>query len=94
MSDTSKTWLVTGTARGLSGHEVSDPAKISTLIVQLSRRNDLPLRLFLGGDALHVCNLADDERAAELERWREVTLSTHFPDAQLPEGLDMLKKWK
>jgi len=77
-----------------SGHEVSDPAKIATLIVQLSRRNDPPLRLLLGGDALRVCNLADDERAAELERWREVTLSTHFPDAQLPEGLDMLKKWK
>jgi hypothetical protein len=47
-----------------------------------------------GGDALHVCNLADDERAAELERWREVTLSTHFPDAQLPEGMDVLEKSK
>ena len=76
------------------GHEVSDPAKIATLIVQLSRRDDLPLRLLLGGDALHVCNLADAERAEELERWREVTLSTHFPDAQLPDGLDMLKKRK
>ena len=76
------------------GHEVSDPAKIATLIVQLSRRADLPLRLLLGGDALHVCNLADAERAEELERWREVTLSTHFPDAQLPDGLDMLKKRK
>jgi NAD(P)-dependent dehydrogenase (short-subunit alcohol dehydrogenase family) len=31
------------------GHEVSDPAKIATLIVQLSRRDDLPLRLLLGG---------------------------------------------
>ena len=74
------------------GHEVSDPAKIAALIVQLSRRDDLPLRLLLGGDALHVCNVADAERAAEMEKWRETTLSTHFPDAQLPEGLDVLKK--
>ena len=77
-----------------SGHEISDPAKIATLIVQLSRRDELPLRLLLGGDALHVCSLADAERTEELEQWRETTLSTHFPDAQLPEGLDMLKKWK
>ena len=74
------------------GHEISDPAKIAALIVQLSRRDELPLRLLLGGDALHVCNLADAERAEEQERWRETTLSTHFPDAQLPEGLDFLKK--
>jgi NAD(P)-dependent dehydrogenase (short-subunit alcohol dehydrogenase family) len=77
-----------------SGHEISDPAKIATLIVQLSRRDELPLRLLLGGDALHVCSLADAERTEELEQWRETTLSTHFPDAQLPEGLDVLKKPK
>ena len=76
------------------GHEISDPAKIAALIVELSRRDELPLRLLLGGDALHVCNLADAERAEEQERWRETTLSTHFPDAQLPEGLDFLKKPK
>ncbi|QIE23456.1 3-oxoacyl-[acyl-carrier-protein] reductase FabG [Caballeronia sp. SBC1] len=74
------------------GHEISDPAKIAALIVQLSRRDQLPLRLLLGGDALHVCSLADAERAEEQEQWRETTLSTHFPDAQLPEGLDFLKK--
>lgn len=76
------------------GHEISDPAKIAALIVELSRRDQLPLRLLLGGDALHVCSLADTERAEEQERWRETTLSTHFPDAQLPEGLDFLKKPK
>jgi NAD(P)-dependent dehydrogenase (short-subunit alcohol dehydrogenase family) len=76
------------------GHEISDPAKIAALIVQLSRRDELPLRLLLGGDALYVCSLADAERAEELEQWRETTLSTHFPGAQLPEGLDVLKKHK
>ncbi|HTK01720.1 MAG TPA: SDR family NAD(P)-dependent oxidoreductase [Bordetella sp.] len=79
---------------GYSGHEVGDPAKIAALIVELSRRDDLPLRLLLGGDALYVCNQAEAERARELENWRETTLSTHFPDAQLPAGLDELKRFK
>ncbi len=76
------------------GHEISDPAKIAALIVQLSRRDQLPLRLVLGGDALHICRLADAERAGELEQWSETSLSTHFPDAQLPAGLDVLKQPK
>ncbi|MGA7817139.1 MAG: short-chain dehydrogenase/reductase, partial [Caballeronia sp.] len=76
------------------GHEISDPAKIAALIVQLSRRDPLPLRLVLGGDALHICRLADAERAEELQQWSETSLSTHFPDAQLPAGLDVLKQPK
>lgn len=74
------------------GHEIGDPAKIAALIVQLSRRGTLPLRLLLGGDALFVAEQAESERAAELEQWRDTSLSTHFPDAQLPAGLAELKK--
>jgi NAD(P)-dependent dehydrogenase (short-subunit alcohol dehydrogenase family) len=79
---------------GYGGHEVSDPAKIAALIVQLSARNELPLRLLLGGDALYVANQAETQRAEELEQWRATTLSTHFPDAQLPAGLDELKRFR
>ncbi len=76
------------------GHEVGDPAKIARLIVELSRRDDVPLRLLLGGDALFVATQAETERAEELEKWRDTTLSTHFPDAQLPssEALNELKR--
>jgi NAD(P)-dependent dehydrogenase (short-subunit alcohol dehydrogenase family) len=77
-----------------AGHELGDPAKIATLIVELSRRDDLPLRLLLGGDALYVCEQAETERARELAEWRSTTLSTHFPGAELPAGLDELKKFK
>ncbi|WP_414154780.1 SDR family NAD(P)-dependent oxidoreductase [Pseudomonas sp. BNK-43-a] len=77
---------------GYGGNEVSDPQKIAELIVQLSRRDDLPLRLLLGGDALYVYGLDERARAEELEQWRETTLSTHFPDAQLPAGMDGLKR--
>ncbi|AJK46915.1 SDR family NAD(P)-dependent oxidoreductase [Burkholderia plantarii] len=73
------------------GHEVSDPARIAALIVELSRRDDVPKRLLLGGDALYVCEQAEAQRADEAARWRSTTLSTHFPDAKLPDGLDELK---
>ncbi|WP_233237954.1 SDR family NAD(P)-dependent oxidoreductase [Bordetella sp. LUAb4] len=73
------------------GNEVSDPARIGALIVDLSRRDDLPQRLLLGGDALFVCEQAETQRAAQQAHWRDVTLSTHFPDAQLPAGLENLK---
>jgi len=73
------------------GNEISDPAKIAALIVDLSRRDDLPLRLLLGGDALFVCEQAETQRAAQQAQWRDVTLSTHFAGAQLPPGLENLK---
>lgn len=77
---------------GYMGKELSDPAKIAALLVELSNRDDLPLRLLLGGDALYVCEQAEAEREQERREWRDTTLSTHFPDAKLPEGLDALKR--
>ncbi|MDR1009899.1 MAG: SDR family NAD(P)-dependent oxidoreductase [Opitutaceae bacterium] len=79
---------------GYAGNEIGDPVRIAKLIVGLSRRDALPLRLLLGGDALFVATSADTQRAEEREQWRETTLSTHFPDAQLPSGLAELKKLK
>ncbi|WP_186165319.1 SDR family NAD(P)-dependent oxidoreductase [Burkholderia gladioli] len=74
------------------GHEVGDPARIAALIVELSRREDVPARLLLGGDALYVAEQAEAERAEEAARWRATTLSTQFDDAKLPEGLDALRR--
>ncbi len=75
-----------------AGHEVGDPARIAALIVELSRREDVPARLLLGGDALYVAEQAEAERAEEAARWRATTLSTQFDDAKLPEGLDALRR--
>lgn len=73
-------------------HEVGDPVRIAALIVELSRREDVPARLLLGGDALYVAEQAEAERAEEAARWRATTLSTQFDDAKLPEGLDALRR--
>ncbi|MEK6426180.1 MAG: SDR family NAD(P)-dependent oxidoreductase [Burkholderia gladioli] len=74
-----------------AGQEVGDPARIAALIVELSRRDDLPMRLLLGGDALFVAEQAEAQRAEQAARWRDTTLSTQFADAKLPDGLDSLK---
>jgi len=74
------------------GHEIGDPARIAALVLSLARRDRLPRRLLLGGDALFVAEQAESQRAAEQAEWRDVTLSTHFPGAQLPAGLEAALK--
>lgn len=74
------------------GHEIGDPERIAAVVLDLARRERLPRRLLLGADALFVCQQAEAERAAEQAEWRDVTLSTHFPDTQLPAGMDVLKR--
>ncbi|WP_414451699.1 SDR family NAD(P)-dependent oxidoreductase [Burkholderia sp. 22PA0099] len=76
---------------GYAGREMGDPARIAALIVELSRRDDVPMRLLLGGDALFVCEQAETLRAEQAAHWRDTSLSTHFADANLPDGLDSLK---
>ena len=76
-----------------AGHEVGDPERIARVVLDLATRTDLPRRLLLGGDALFVANQAETARAAEQLQWQDTTLSTHFPDAQLPERLtDIIQK--
>jgi len=59
------------------------------LIVRLSSAEELPKRLILGKDAeLRVKNV-EDARAEEAARYRELTLSTVYPDApEIPGLLD------
>jgi hypothetical protein len=73
-----------------SGHEIGNPAKIAQLIVSLSDRQDLPARLLLGADALHVSGQSENQRGEEAARWRKTALSVHFDDAQLPPELKAL----
>ncbi|SDE26621.1 SDR family NAD(P)-dependent oxidoreductase [Paraburkholderia lycopersici] len=60
------------------GKERSDPARVAQVVLQLTRHDDPPAHLLLGSDALQFSNAADAARAAESERWRDVTLSTDF----------------
>jgi NAD(P)-dependent dehydrogenase (short-subunit alcohol dehydrogenase family) len=68
--------------KSIEGREESDPRKIADLIVQLANRDEAPLRLILGVDAEKRVQLAEAGRASEAEKWRRLTISTVFENAE------------
>ena len=71
----------------LWGHENSDPAKVAQVILRLAASDHLPAHL-LGSDAVQYANQAEGARAADAERWREVSVST---DISAPASLPALR---
>ena len=70
----------------LEGRSEGDPRKIADVIVQLANRDEVPLRLILGVDAEKRAHGAEAARANEAEKWRHLTVSTVFEDAEsIPE---------
>jgi len=71
------------------GRSEGDPRKIADVIVQLANRDEVPLRLVLGVDAEKRVQQAEANRASEAEKWRDLTISTVFEDAEsIPELLN------
>jgi NAD(P)-dependent dehydrogenase (short-subunit alcohol dehydrogenase family) len=60
------------------GNEISDSAKVAQIILRLADSNNLPAHLLIGSDAVEFAGQAAATRAAEAERWREVSVSTDF----------------
>jgi NAD(P)-dependent dehydrogenase (short-subunit alcohol dehydrogenase family) len=75
--------------RSLEGRSEGDPRKIADVIVRLANSDEAPLRLILGVDAEKRVHQAEAARASEAEKWRHLTLSTVFEDAEsIPELLN------
>ncbi len=75
--------------RSLEGRSEGDPQKIADVIVQLANSDEVPLRLILGVDAEKRVRQAEAARASEAEKWRHLTVSTVFEDAEsIPELLN------
>src|SRR5258706_1536726 len=75
--------------RSVEGRSEGDPRKIADLIVQLANSDDVPVRLILGVDAEKRVQQAEAARAREAEKWRHLTVSTVFEDAEsIPELLN------
>jgi NAD(P)-dependent dehydrogenase (short-subunit alcohol dehydrogenase family) len=68
-------------------HTEGDPKKIAEVVVKLASSEDVPKRLILGSDAETWVKGAETARAEEAAKFRELTLSTVFPDARKFEGL-------
>jgi NAD(P)-dependent dehydrogenase (short-subunit alcohol dehydrogenase family) len=60
------------------GNEVGDPMKIAKVVFDLTRKEDLPMHLVLGSDAVHVLANSEAARQKAAEEWAEVSRSTDF----------------
>ena len=69
------------------GNTEGDPKRIAALIVKLANSQDVPKRLILGKDAEVRVQHVESDRAEEAAKYRELTLSTVFPDAPVIPGL-------
>jgi NAD(P)-dependent dehydrogenase (short-subunit alcohol dehydrogenase family) len=67
--------------RGVSGTQAGDPVRAADAMIALSEQPDPPRHLVLGrfGHDAVVARLK--ERLAEIERYRDISLATDFPDA-------------
>ncbi|MEV4410823.1 oxidoreductase [Catellatospora sp. NPDC049609] len=61
-----------------AGKEPGDPARAARVLVDVAGMDDPPLRLLLGSDALQRARESSDKRAAEAEKWAELTASTDY----------------
>ncbi|MEU8234349.1 hypothetical protein AB0C12_32575 [Actinoplanes sp. NPDC048967] len=60
------------------GTQPGDPAKAAQAIITAVAAPEPPALLLLGADALHAFSNVLDAQRAELERWRDLTVSTGF----------------
>jgi NAD(P)-dependent dehydrogenase (short-subunit alcohol dehydrogenase family) len=58
------------------GNENSDPVKVAQVVLRLAASDSLPAHLLLGSDAVQYNAQAEATRAADAERWREISVST------------------
>jgi short-subunit dehydrogenase len=75
--------------QSIEGRQEGDPDKIADLIVQLANSNEVPVRLILGVDAKKRVQQAEAARASEADKFRHLTVSTVYEDAEsIPELLN------
>ncbi|WP_102946027.1 oxidoreductase [Stenotrophomonas sp. VV52] len=68
--------------RAYDGRQPGDPARAAAALLKLAAQERPPLRLALGSDALEIIANADRDRLLEMERWRELSVSTDYPLAK------------
>lgn len=72
-----------GAARAGNHQQPGDPAKLALALIQLTSMTDPPLRLQLGSDALARVAKKNAFVSAEMDRWRELSVSTDFAGREL-----------
>ena len=68
--------------QGRSGSQPGDPIRAAEAILRAVESPEPPLHLLLGRPAYEFTAAKFKEFTTEMEKWREVSLGTDFPDAQ------------
>jgi NAD(P)-dependent dehydrogenase (short-subunit alcohol dehydrogenase family) len=61
------------------GNQPGDPARAAKIIIDVVNADEPPRRLILGADALTSARQAAEVRAAETEKWADVSRSADYP---------------
>ena len=61
------------------GTQPGDPERAARALIQVVGGTELPVRLLLGSDAVRIVGAELDTQRQEVERWKDVSLSTDFP---------------
>ena len=67
--------------RDYDGRQPGDPRRAAQAILKIAQLPNPPFRLPLGSDAVSALAKADRARLDELERWRDLSISTDFSAA-------------
>ena len=65
--------------RETNGTQPGDPARAAKIIIDVVGADDPPRRLILGSDAVAAAQKAAADRAAETEKWADVSRSADYP---------------
>jgi NAD(P)-dependent dehydrogenase (short-subunit alcohol dehydrogenase family) len=68
-------------AAKLSHRQPGDPARLAAALVELGGNPDAPLRMPYGSDTVAAIEAKNAFVAGELAAWRQVSVSTDFPEA-------------
>jgi NAD(P)-dependent dehydrogenase (short-subunit alcohol dehydrogenase family) len=64
--------------RNHSGSEPTDPAKVAQVVLKLANKDDAPLRLLLGMDAVQYAPAAAKALADSDAKWHDLSMSVGF----------------
>ena len=62
----------------MNGKQLGDPEKAAQVFIDLAESDDPPVRLYLGSDAYRRASSKIESIAADLEKWKDISLSTDF----------------
>jgi NAD(P)-dependent dehydrogenase (short-subunit alcohol dehydrogenase family) len=72
--------------RAFSGHEPGNTRRVAQVVRDLAGRDDAPVRLLLGTDAVPLAQQAAQELATSDEAWRGVSLSVSYGTPQTADA--------